>query len=315
MTVIIIIIIVIIAESERKKFVGMLEGQEEVVYTISRESLFSDLLSLYTAGDKVGFRCPFRFSLTDERAVDAGGVTKDVFSSFFEETYVCFFDGTCLLHPAIHASLDMSTFSILGGIISHAYLVAGVFPDKVAFPCLVAVLLSLKFAVPDSIFQETFINSLSIHEASIVQKALITRGLAFTNDVKTELVSILSCHGCRAVPQPSTLIQLLVQAARYTFFVRPAAALHLMNEGIPLKHRPFWKRMTVNNMYSIYSSLSVSKVKVLHLLKEPYLLSESEEEVFQYLKRFVGNMLVTSCISMICYWKFCNKCPKYPCCF
>ncbi len=49
--------------------------------------------------------------------------------------------------------------------------------------------------------------------------------------------------------------------------------------------------MTVNNMYSIYSSLSVSKAKVLNLLKEPYLLSESEE-VFQYLKRFVGNMLV-----------------------
>ncbi len=81
--IIIIIIIVIIAESERKKFVGMLEGQEEVVYTIGRESLFSDLLSLYTAGDKVGFWCPFRFSLTDERAVDAGGVIKDVFSFFF----------------------------------------------------------------------------------------------------------------------------------------------------------------------------------------------------------------------------------------
>ncbi len=149
-----VIIIIIIAESERKKFVGMLEGQEEVVYTISRVTLFSDVLSLYTAGNKVGFRCPFRFSLNDERGVDAGGVTKDVFSSFFEETYVRFFDGTCLLHPAIHASLDTSTFSILGGIISHAYLVAGVFPDKVAFPCLVAVLLGSKFAVPDSILQE-----------------------------------------------------------------------------------------------------------------------------------------------------------------
>ncbi len=84
----------------------------------------------------------------------------------------------------------------------------------------------------------------------------------------------------------------LLKLKAYTFFIRPAATLHLMNEGIPLKHRPFWKHMTVNNMYSIYSSLSVSKAKVLHLLKEPYLLGESEEEVFQYLKRFVGNMLV-----------------------
>ncbi len=32
------------------------------MYTISRATLFSDLLSLYIAGDKVGFWCTFRFS-------------------------------------------------------------------------------------------------------------------------------------------------------------------------------------------------------------------------------------------------------------
>ena len=69
--------------------------------------------------------------------MDAGGVTRDAFSAFFEETYLHFFDGTCLLHPAVHASIDMPTYSVLGEIISHAYLVAGVFPDRVAFPSLV----------------------------------------------------------------------------------------------------------------------------------------------------------------------------------
>lgn len=271
---------------------GELEGQEEMVYTVSRATLFSSLLSLYQVEDKIGFQYPFRFCFEDERAVDAGGVTRDTFSAFFEECYIRLFDGTCLLHPAIHASINMPVYSVLGGIISFAYLVAGVFPDKIAFPCLVAALLGPKITVPDSILQESFVNSLSIHEASIVKKALNVRGLAFANDVKTELVSILSCHGCRAVPQPSTLMHLLVQAARYTFLIQPAAALHLMNEGIPLEHRPFWKRMAVNNLYSIYSSLSVSKAKVLHLLKEPCLLSISEDEVYQYLKRFIGNMSV-----------------------
>ena len=95
--------------------------------------------------------------------------------------------------------------------------------------------------MPDRILQETFISSLSIHEASIVMNALSLRGLTFTNSVKTELMSILSCHGCRAIPQPSTLVQLLVQASCYTFLIQSAAVLHIMNGGIPSKHLPFWK--------------------------------------------------------------------------
>ena len=126
--------------------------------------------------------------------------------------------------------------------------------------------------------------------------AFSLRGLTFTNSVKTELMSILSCHGCRAIPPPSTLVQLLVQASRYTFLIQPAVVLHIMNGGIPSKHLPFWKCMTVDNLYSIYSSLSVSKAKVLNLLKEPNFLSVPEDEVYQYLKRLLATCLVMNSV-------------------
>ena len=70
-----------LAECERKKFKGMLEGQKEIVYTISRATLFNDVLSLYKK-DK-GLQYSFRFCFKDERAVDIGGITKDAFSAFF----------------------------------------------------------------------------------------------------------------------------------------------------------------------------------------------------------------------------------------
>ena len=146
-----------LAECERKKFMGMLEGQKEIVYTISRATPFNDVLSLYIK-DK-GLQYPFQFCFKDERAVDIGGVTRDAFSAFFEEVYVHLFDGTCLLHPAVHASINMATYSVLGGIISHAYLVAGVFPDKVAFPCLVAALLGPECTVPDRDIYKLFKHS------------------------------------------------------------------------------------------------------------------------------------------------------------
>ena len=88
--------------------------------------------------------------------MDVGGVTRDAFSA---ETHLNFFGGTCLLHPAVYASIDMPTYSVLGEIVSHAYLVAGVFPNRDAFPCLVAVLLGPESTVPDPILQEIFISS------------------------------------------------------------------------------------------------------------------------------------------------------------
>ena len=70
-----------LAECERKKFMDMLEGQKEIVFTISRATLFNDVLSLYIK-DK-GLQYPFWFRFKDERAVDIGGVTRDAFSAFF----------------------------------------------------------------------------------------------------------------------------------------------------------------------------------------------------------------------------------------
>ena len=80
--------------------------------------------------------------------MDAGGVTRDAFSAIFEETYLHFFYGACLLHPAVHASIDMPTYSVLGEIISYAYLVAALLgPERI---------------VPDPILQEIFISSLTL---------------------------------------------------------------------------------------------------------------------------------------------------------
>ena len=57
------------------------------------------------------------------------------------EVYVKMFDGTSTLFLATHAGVDISKFRMLGTVISHAYLVGGVLPDRVAFSCLAAAFL------------------------------------------------------------------------------------------------------------------------------------------------------------------------------
>ena len=59
-----------------------------------------------------------------------------------------------------------------------------------------------------------------------------------------------------------------------------------------MKHQPFWDSMEVEKLYSVYKSQSVTTVKVLNLLVEPPLQNQTQEEVWSYLRRFIGNMTV-----------------------
>ena len=59
--------------------------------------------------------------------------------------------------------------------------------------------------------------------------------------------------------------------------------------------------MTVEKLYSLYTTLSVSTAKVLSLLSEPVMESASQEEVWHYLRRFVGNMTVDELRTFLCF--------------
>ena len=166
-----------VAEAERNEFMTSLELQRGIRHVINRATLYDNVLSLYnTKLDKVINEYPFRVQFEGEMAVDVGGVTRDLFSEFFAEMYLHLFDGMCLLYPAMHASVNMATFKTVGAVISHAYLVSGVFPDRVAFPCLAAALLGPNIVISDALLRESFISSLSVHEASIVRNAMCQSG-------------------------------------------------------------------------------------------------------------------------------------------
>ena len=51
-----------------------------------------------------------------------------MFSAFFEEMYKVYFDGTNLLSPVVYPGMDVSVVSLLGTVISHAYIVTGILP-------------------------------------------------------------------------------------------------------------------------------------------------------------------------------------------
>ena len=53
--------------------------------------------------------------------------------------------------PMIHPQITISTFAIVGRIISHGYLVVGMLPDHISLPVLISAILGPSVKIPDYI--------------------------------------------------------------------------------------------------------------------------------------------------------------------
>lgn len=255
-----------------------------------RCDIYNSVIQLYRNGDIVK-EYPFHIEFQGEIAVDIGGVSRDMFSAFFDEMYLKLFDGSSLVYPAMNSSIEVDDFRVIGMIVSHSYLTCGVLPDRVAFPCLSAVFLGK--SVPDSILLESYIASLCDYDLKIMQRALAFESDKYPSDLFSDVVTILSASGCRETPTPQSLKRLLTQCAKYSFEIKPAAALNCMRQGIPTQHVPFWESMSIDSFYSLYKAMSISVSKVQNLLDEPEFQNSAEEEVWLFLRKFIGNMSVS----------------------
>ena len=107
-------------------------------HAVVREDIFHSVLKLYEK-QEVTAEHPFCVCFSGERAIDFGGVARDMFSAFFEEAYKVHFDGASLLAPVVHPTVNMQHLPLLGAVISHVYLSCGILPTRIAFPCLVSI--------------------------------------------------------------------------------------------------------------------------------------------------------------------------------
>jgi len=68
-------------------------AQLTLPYIIRRKNIFCDVLDLFE-NEKALKEFPIQINFKDEIGFDAGGVCRDMFSGFWEESYVKFFDGS-----------------------------------------------------------------------------------------------------------------------------------------------------------------------------------------------------------------------------
>lgn len=280
------------AEKSRTEFVVAhfkeKPGGEHV--TVRRSNLYEDAIQLYSSRPEVANEVPICVHFEGEAGMDFGGVSRDFFSGFWEAAYVTMFDGAALLTPAVHACVDINRFLILGRILSHGYLCCGFLPTRVCFPVLALALLGLGTVLSRETLVGDFLDFVSDVDKTTLKLAMKTKTKEFSGDMQSSLVNVLSRFGCRELPTRDNLRGLLHTLAKHQFQVVPCAALALMSGGVPSSQKPFWQNVKVEELRSVYDSMTADPEKVLKHIQEPCFANANEERVFGYLQQYVGLM-------------------------
>ena len=258
-------------------------------HPINRATVLQDVTTLFSKEDVLK-HYPLRIHFIGEKAIDAGGVCRDMLEEFWQAAFLQYFEGSNLLVPSVHAQTDMAALRIIGTVLSHGYLFCNVLPTRIAFPSLCACLIGVDAKVPSAILLGSFIDYLNTFEQGIIKDCLGINTNVFPIKLQTKIINILDRFGSRKAPKPDNLKQLLTEAAEFEFLRKPLAGISCINAGVPQQELPFWKKFTVEELYTVYQCLTATPAKVLDLLDESQVENHSEERIFQFLQQFVGNL-------------------------
>ena len=277
----------------RQKFItDELDTHKAIPRLISRKNVYSDVMAIYYDNAvEILKEFPFRVQFESERAVDTGGVSRDMFSSFWEEAYRKNFDGESLLVPAVHPNSEISTFSVLGTILAHGFIVCGFLPVRIAFPVLAAIFHGPNVEVPDTILLESFVDYLSCHESSLIHEAikLGEKGTSFSSHMQADLINTLSRLGCTEIPSFSNIKRLVITISKHLLVNKPLGTLYTLRSGVPIPYHNFLKQFSIQKLFELYKALNATSASVLRLIESPEDMNFAEDRVFRYLLTFVGS--------------------------
>ena len=80
-------------------------------------------------------RVSFSYRICKRKAVDTGGVARDMFS-YWELSYVHDMDGGSTFTPVVHPHTDIPHYEVLGSILSHGFMACGFLPIRLSFPVI-----------------------------------------------------------------------------------------------------------------------------------------------------------------------------------
>ena len=254
--------------------------------------------------------------LVGEAGLDAGGIRKELFSVFWdqvtEDLTMSLFHGEGAKVPVLSANntvLSLQRLQTLGGILSHTFILTGVFPTQLCMASMV-YMATLDINIHEETLLDSFLAILPIPDRDLITIALQKE--IFDPSIFDKLMEFYTLYRLHHLPTTTNLKQDMLSLARFKLILEPMSALTAMREGIPKSHMNLWKSMSVEGLSYLYSNLKVTNDKVLSTIAPLPVLRPEEHQVVYYLRTFIQEADVTTLKKFMQFVTGAAYCTKEP---
>lgn len=232
--------------------------------------------------------------MIDENGLDCGGVTSDMFTTFWNRAREQFFTGCDMIIPFLpaHKYCDDSKFRVLGRILSHTVAVTKEIPIPMCKSAFISMIYNITEVAPEVVLED-FMFFLDVHDRSLLQSAL-TDFDGLSDAQSDELRTIFERFDYGVLLQKDSFKYHLTLMARNVILIRPRPLLELMRSGLPEPHvTHFWSSFHLETLTVLFQALRPTPeriVKRIRTAKRHEDLTSSQKKVFKFLTDFLKEL-------------------------
>lgn len=274
------------------KDLSKLVDRRENPVTVRRNHLVDDVLNIYA--DQEILRYHLHVKLLGESGSDWGGVSRDVFTTFWNTVIDTHFQGQYVHVP--HLSLvnmgNENQFINLGRILTHSTAILGFLPVQLS-KCSLMVMIYNTTEVDESALLDDFLLYLDGKDSKLLKDAL-ENFTELTNEQISEIQDLFIRFDMGCVLKQESFKDSLLKVARNELCIKPRYLWEKIRQGIPEDHFDrFWCRLTVDHIDLLHARLRPTAEKVLRVIAPtiPFgSLSRRRRKVYEFFQEFIGNL-------------------------
>ncbi|KAK3601248.1 hypothetical protein CHS0354_040427 [Potamilus streckersoni] len=267
-------------------------GEQALQIVVNRDNIVNNLICYYT--DPIVPQSRVQVKMFDENGIDAGGITADMYTSFWMKAQEQFFIGCENVVPYLpaHKMVEEENFRVLGSILSHSVALLKTIPIPLCKTTIIVMIYDTLDVAKDTLLKD-FLLFIDSYDRNLISKALSNYG-SLSEEEQGNLQSIFARYDYAGVIKESNFSEHLVLLARNEICRKPKPLCELMRAGIPSTHMDvFWSLLHPDHLNILYVALKPTATRIiarLHIEGDSSNLSHGQQRAFQYLKNLLNEL-------------------------
>ena len=250
--------------------------------SIHRSNVQSELISYFM--DPKIISSPIKYSFIDEQGADAHGVSREVYSAFWQQFFQSSSVGETERVPVISPDYGRDEWEAVGRILLKGYVDASIYPIQLSYSFSCALIYG-ESEVSANMLVDSLRMYLSDTDRSVVDKALM--GADLDDDEMDDFIDLLSRVNCHSVPANDETRPMIINIAHKELIQQPKYALDAMTCVAGQALKSMFPQQEI--LHEMYTSKTPSTRKVIKLLNcSPQ--TREQAAALSYLKQFIKGL-------------------------